>query len=328
MKTLKAHPEAGLYDSVASVEKLVELIDKENCTPGWVNRRKPILWPTTRSEFKPAHWSYARLKPALVAAGRVIGTDQAERRNFVLRNPVEGNDFATTRTLVGAYQSILPGEKARSHRHVPHALRVILESKGSYSVVNGVKHPMESGDIVLTPGNHWHGHGHEGDEQAFWFDCLDVPLVHLLEPMSFEDHPDHWEPIVAEAESSEMRLASADIQRLLAEAGTGNEGFEFFGKTINLSTPALPTISIQVHQWDQGWANKPYRHSANAIHVVLGGSGSSQIDDCRFEWGFGDVLAVPMGAAVRHQASSPVTVVTLSDEPVMRFCGFYKFESI
>ena len=49
---------------------------------------------------------------------------------------------------------------------------------------------MESGDIVLTPGWHWHGHGHDGQEQAYWFDGLDVPLTHLLEPMFFEDHPD------------------------------------------------------------------------------------------------------------------------------------------
>ena len=32
-------------------------------------------------------------------AGSVIGTDLAERRNFVLRNPVEGNEFATLRAL-------------------------------------------------------------------------------------------------------------------------------------------------------------------------------------------------------------------------------------
>ena len=32
---------------------------------------------------------------------------------------------------------ILPGETARSHRHTPNALRLILEGEGAYTIVNG-----------------------------------------------------------------------------------------------------------------------------------------------------------------------------------------------
>src|SRR4051812_4376602 len=176
-------PATGDLQHIGDVDDLIRVIGAYNCTPGWVPRAQPLMWPAAASSFVPVHWRYSEIRPALLAAGRVIGTDLAERRNFVLRNPIAGNDFATTRTLVGAYQSILPGERARSHRHSSHALRIIIESHGSYSVVNGKRHPMESGDVVLTPGGHWHGHGHDGAEQAFWFDCLDLPLVHLLEPM-------------------------------------------------------------------------------------------------------------------------------------------------
>ena len=138
-----SHPTTELrrLQDIDHVEDLIAAIGPMNCTPGWIPRASPLMWPVTASGFVPAHWRYADIRPALVVAGRVIGTDQAERRNFVLRNPIAGNDFATTRTLVGAYQSILPGEKARSNRHSSHALRVILESKGSYSIVNGKKHP-------------------------------------------------------------------------------------------------------------------------------------------------------------------------------------------
>jgi gentisate 1,2-dioxygenase len=68
-----------------------------------------------------------------------------------LRNPAPGTNFETARTLVGAYQMILPGETAPSHRHSSHALRVVIDGKGSYSIVEGQRIPMETGDVVLTP---------------------------------------------------------------------------------------------------------------------------------------------------------------------------------
>jgi gentisate 1,2-dioxygenase len=320
------HNPSSSYDEISNVNELVSAIARQNCTPGWIPRKQPLFWPAPRSHFLPAHWRYAEIRPALLAAGRVIDTELAERRNFVLRNPIEGNDFATTRTLVGAYQSILPGEKARSHRHSAHALRVIIESRGSYSVVNGKRHPMETGDIVLTPGKHWHGHGHDGAEQAFWFDCLDLPLVHLLEPMRMEEHPDHWESNPERVDHSPMRIEWADIQQRLADAddhaATGH-----FGKTLDLTSALMPTITINVHQWDKGWNGRAYRRNANAIYVVLKGSGRSNVGDQLFEWSFGDVFVAPMGVRVEHAASEDTVLVALTDEGLMRFCGYYSLEA-
>lgn len=318
------------YDSVESVDALVDRIAGENCIPGWVRHERPLMWARPRSSFVPAHWRYARIKPALVAAGRVIGTERAERRNFILRNPVEGNDFGTTRTLVGAYQSILPGERARSHRHSPHALRVILESRGSYSVVNGRKHPMESGDIVLTPGGCWHGHGHDGSQQAYWFDCLDIPLVHLLEPMTSDEHPQGWEAQVVEEPSSPMRFAWADtVQALDAQAARETaENARLFGTTIELPAPSMPTIGIKVHRLAAGFQGRPYRHHASSIFVVQQGSGSSQVGDATFAWAFGDVIAAPMGVVLRHAASQDAVLVELTDEKLMRHCAYYRLEEL
>jgi gentisate 1,2-dioxygenase len=315
------------YEHVSDLPGFVQRVAQDGCTPGWVRRAKPLLWSQARSEFLPAHWSYARLRPALLAACRLIGTEQAERRNLVLRNPAAGNDFATTRTLVGAYQAMLPGEHARSHRHAPHALRVILEAQGAYSVVNGVRHPMETGDVVLTPGEHWHGHGHEGSEPALWFDCLDVPLVHLLEPMRFEEPPPSAEP-PRRALHSEMRITAAEIRQRLAQAhqAQAGEADAHTGLTLDLSTPLLPTIGIRVHAWKAGWRNRPFRHHANSILVVQSGSGTSCIGGQRFEWQAGDVLALPMGHTVGHEATADAVIVNLTDEPLMRFCGFYRLD--
>ena len=147
---------------ISKLEDLYEAASDLNFTPGWVPRAKPILWAEPRPELVPAHWTYQEAKAGLDAAGRLIDVSLAERRNLVMRNPAPGTNFETTRTLVCAYQMILPGEFAPAHRHSSHALRVIIDGEGSFSVVNGEKTPMETGDVVLTPGWCWHAHGHEG----------------------------------------------------------------------------------------------------------------------------------------------------------------------
>jgi gentisate 1,2-dioxygenase len=147
--------------AIPDLTALYREADRLELTPGWIKREQPILWHEPSSPFQPAHWRYGDVKKALDAAGDLVDVTLAERRNLVLRNPFPENNFATAKTLVCAYQMILPGEVAPTHRHSSHALRVILDGKGSYSVVDGEKTPMETGDVVLTPGNCWHGHGHD-----------------------------------------------------------------------------------------------------------------------------------------------------------------------
>jgi gentisate 1,2-dioxygenase len=312
--------------SLPDLDALVGAIGARNMTPGWIRRPKPILWPEMKSEFVPAQWRYAEAKAAMQAAGRLIGTDLAERRNFVMRNPIAGNEIATLRTLVCAYQSILPGEKARSHRHAPHALRVILESRGSYSTVQGEKTPMETGDIVLTPGWHWHGHGHDGSEQAFWFDGLDVPLTHLLEPMFFEEHPEGWEKVETVTETSPMRFAWADTLAALDKAPADTTGH--FGTTITLPAPTMPTITIKVHKWPAGVLMKPYRHAANTVYVVMQGGGTSTIDTSRFDWSFGDTIAAPAWNRIEHHAAADTIMFSMSDENLMKWSHYYRIEAM
>lgn len=312
--------------ALPSLERLIAEIAARNMTPGWIKRERPILWREMRSEFVPAHWRYAEARAAMVAAGRLIGTDLAERRNFVMRNPIPGNDYATLRTLVCAYQSILPGEKARSHRHAPHALRVILESRGSYSTVQGEKTPMETGDVVLTPGWCWHGHGHDGSEQAFWFDGLDVPLTQLLEPMFFEEHPDGWEDVHTVTEVSPMRFPWADTQKALDRAPPDPTGH--FGTTIELPAPTMPTIALKVHKWPAGVLTRPYRRAANTIYLVMQGRGTSTIGTSRFDWSFGDTIAAPAWNRIQHHATADTIMFSMSDENLMRWSHYYRLEAL
>jgi len=133
---------------------------------GW-NKSEPSLYPTPKKTFLPAHWPYRTARPALDAAGRLVRTEDAERRNLILHNPVAGHGYGTAATIVAAYQMIKGAEVARSHRHTPNALRFILESgRSTYTIVDGKKVPMEEGDVVLTPNWCWHGHCNEGADNA------------------------------------------------------------------------------------------------------------------------------------------------------------------
>jgi len=297
-----------------------------NLTPGWFKREKPLVWKEMASEMVPAHWSYRAAREHMVEAGRMLSTEQAERRNFIMRNPVSGNDISTLRTIICAYQTVLPGERAMSHRHAPHAMRVLLESKGAYSIVNGEKHPMESGDIVLTPGGCWHGHGHEGSEQAFWVDGLDVPLTHLLEPMYYHPHPDKWEAVSSVVTDSPMRFAWADTQRLLVHAAPDVDGY--FGTGIDLPTPSMPTLALRVSKWPKGWSNRPFRHTANTVYVVMQGAGKSAIGDQVFDWEFGDTFVAPGWTRISHEVFEDAVICVISDEHLMRWTKYYRFESM
>ncbi len=312
--------------NLASLEALRSAIGARHMTPGWIKRAKPILYPEMKTDFVPCQWRYAEAKAAMLSAGRLIGTDLAERRNFVMFNPIPGNDYSTLRTLICAYQTIMPGEKARSHRHAPHALRVILESRGSYSIVDGHKHPMESGDVVLTPGWCWHGHGHDGNEQAFWFDGLDVPLTQLLEPMFFEEHPDHFEAVHTTSTASPMRFAWNDTLAALDQAPGDTSGH--FGTMIGLPAPTMPTITLKVHKWPRGWRNRPFRHASNMIYVVMQGSGTSTIGGSEFAWTFGDTIAAPAWNRIEHRAGEDSIVFAMSDEHLMRWAHYYRLEEM
>src|SRR6476660_10170707 len=136
-------------------------------SPGWA-RPEPSMWAQPKPQFKPAVWRFAQAKQALDASHNLVPAEQTERRNLILVNPIEGNNYATTRHLVAAYQCVMAGDKARTHRHSANALRLVLKGKpGIYTVVNGARIDMAPGDVVLTPAFSWHGHANESDETGY-----------------------------------------------------------------------------------------------------------------------------------------------------------------
>lgn len=310
---------------VPTLEALYEESKKIDVTPGWLRRDETAPAEKQQSDYVPAHWRYDLCKAALDAAGRLIDVSLAERRNLVMCNPTGGKGAMTTKTLVGAYQMILPGEKAPSHRHTAHALRVIIEAHGAYSTVDGEKTPMETGDVVLTPGWCWHEHGHDGDEPAYWFDGLDVPLVRTLENMFYEDNPVRFDPKPRTVTTSPYRFPRDEIARRLDKATADNEGFH--GPRITLDAPTMPTMQLTMERLESGARTRPQRSTTNRIFCCVEGSGETIAGSQRFAWQRGDAFAVPCWTKFEHAAVTDAQFFSMSDEPLMRFSRFYRFEA-
>jgi gentisate 1,2-dioxygenase len=122
---------------------------------------------------------------------------------------------------------------------------------------------METGDVVLTPGACWHGHGHDGDEPAYWLDGLDVPATHLLEPMFFEEHPDKYVKILSVATSSPYRFTRDAIAAALDRAKPDPDGMH--GPRIDLETPDMPSMGLTMERLDSGKRTRRQRSTANRI---------------------------------------------------------------
>lgn len=307
-----------------TLEALYQAFADLNMEGGW-HRRFPALWPEPRRSFLPHVWHYAQVKPILDRAGALVDTQQAERRNLTMFNPMEGNIYSTVRTIVAAYQMIRPGETARSHRHTPNALRLILEGEGTSTVVNGAKVAMRPGDVLLTPNWAWHSHANEGDEDCYWMDFLDVPLVHLLEPMFYEPHPQGLEADVTPLERAPIAFPWGETQVAL-DRETKRLGAGAVVST-ELGPARLDTISLHMMRLPAGAASMPLRTTANNVFAVVRGSGVTEVDGQTLPWGFGDTIAIPAWRPFRHVAREEAVLLRVTDEPVMAQFGWLRTEA-
>lgn len=309
--------------SISTLDDLYREAERLQVSPAWIPRNPPILNEKPMSEFVPALWNYREIKAALDAAGKLIDVKYSSRRNFVLRNPFPANNFATARTMVCAYQMIMPGEAAPSHQHNSHALRVIIDGTGAYSIVNGEKMPMDEGDVVLTPGGFYHGHGHDGDAPSYWFDGLDVPLTHQLELTFFDNHPKGYESVVSVTPTSPFRFTRDSIRRGLDAALPDPEGFH--GPRIALDAPDMPPMGLAMERLFAGTKTRAQRSTPNHVFLACEGHGTSLIDGTTpFAWKRGDAFVVPSWHKVEHHAAVDSVLFDLSDEPLMRFCKYYR----
>ncbi|MFA7679022.1 MAG: cupin domain-containing protein [Pigmentiphaga sp.] len=296
----------------------------------------------------PSHWQWARLSALLKDAQEQVNTEMVERRVLQLM-ATELTDWSRESTcgqILGAIQCLLPGERARPHRHTMQALRFMLEGSGAVTVVNGKHCPMEFGDLILTPSMAWHEHYHDGQDPVLWLDVLDVPLHIALQTIKFEPGPPPalpplipdkafapgMIPYAADGRKSGgdlYRYAYRDASRALEACPITDQRIKEL-RYINPETgdAALHTLSCALQQVERDLPMRTHRQYADQLFCVVEGEGYSEIGGHRVDWSTKGLFTVPRGQWVRHVPSTDqARFFVVSNAPLMRWLGCYEIEN-
>jgi len=285
------------------------------------------------------HWPWRVLGPLMDRAVAETGMADAERRVLSLANPAYRRDdhFRATTNLNAGLQILMPGERARPHRHSMDALRFVVEGTGAATIVDGKRCPMERGDLILTPAWTWHEHVHDGEARVIWLDSLDVPLVQDMDATFFEPGPARDFPVLPEdsaftapglvpAEalatpySPLFRYPWAQARDALAATPAAADGSRLL-RYVNPATggPVLSRLDCYLLGLSAGTPTRRYRTTSNAVCFVAEGSGRSTVGDVTIDWQANDIFTLPHWSWISHVAGDGgATVFQSTDRDVMR----------
>lgn len=324
---------------------MTDLRDKfaaANVLAMWEQELRP-----NRPLVAPQIWRWQAMNPLIDDAVTATDMDDAERRVLILRNPglTSGGADGAAPNLSVNLQVLMPGERARPHRHTMHALRFVLEGAGATTTVEGKTCPMLPGDLVLTPGMTWHQHANDGNARAVWVDALDVPVHGYLDNRVFEPGPVHGaldvppdavfaaglapdRPDGGWAYSPKFRYPWEATAAALDAVKPASDG----SRRLRYTNPAtggaiLSTIDCYVLGLAKGVETAAYRTNSNAVCVVVEGEGQSRIGDDIVSWGPKDIFSLPHGQWISHKASSAKTrLFQITDRELFRRLDFLRDE--
>jgi gentisate 1,2-dioxygenase len=345
-----------LSDIKSSEEELKEYYEQlrlQHISPAWIGGGISL---EPRSKAVPHVWHWRDLRPQAMRAAQLVGTEQAERRVLRLTNP-ELAGLSASNTLVANIQIVMPGEIARAHRHSPAALRLIIEGKGGYTVVNGDRIPMYPGDLVLTPKWTWHDHANDTDGPMIWLDGLDTPLVRMLEAGFYEEYDAEtqavgkgadpsiakygagglrpaWDPAPASSYSPLWHYPVAQAREALERLASEHAGSPFDGVILEYTNPVtggptMPTIACYIQLLRPGEQTRAHRHVCCTNYHVIEGAGYSVVGGRRLDWEDKDVFTVPTWTFHEHVNSGgrPAVLFSFTDAPVMKALDLYREEA-
>ena len=309
-----------------TLEELFKDAAKRAADPLWVVMEK-VNPEEPNPKAIPHVWRYQEMRPLLERAGRLVDTERAERRVFMLINPGIAKLPYTTDTLYAGLQLILPGEVARAHRHVAFALRFIIEGGNAYTAVGGEKVLMNPGDLVLTPSFEYHDHGNETKTPMIWLDGLDVPLYQWLPVHFTNQYSDKRYPSEPAPKDSRLLYPWAEMQRQLdALAGSfaAKRYVHRHGGEIS------HTIGAQAERIERGASTGKRRETSSSIYHVYQGRGKTRIGNETIGWEKNDTFAIPAWHAFEHvnEGHESAYLFRFDDRPLLESMAVYRTEEV
>ena len=326
---------------------------KSNAAPLW--RVLGDLVPARpKPQSQAACWSYNEVRPFLLEACELIGTEEAERRVLMLENPGVREGTKIVGSLYAGLQIIQPGETARPHRHAAAALRFVIEGTGGWTAVNGERTIMSPGDFVVTPAWTWHEHGNDGDDPVVWMDSLDIHMVNLLDAGFREGHNEmpplnmkrretstsvygqNLLPMDADAHQITSPIFNYKYSRSRAALRDYSETQEIdrcHGFKLRYANPlnggwAIPTIATWLQLLPAEFKTRPYRSTDGTVYVVTEGRGQSLIDGKQFNWQKNDIFVVPSWTDVQHIADEETVLFAASDRALQEKFGLWREQPV
>ncbi len=323
----------------------------------WQANNTAPLWESpsgkshgNRGPEAPHIWRWEACREMVDETAKNSSPKLVERRVLVMVNPesaANGND-ATVGQISGNFQTLLPGERARPHRHSMDALRFPIIGSGAVTFVDGKACPMEVGDLILTPGWTWHEHVHNGTEPVVWVDILNVILHRSIGTEAFEPGPVHNPPktfpdalfavpnLLPVLENSPnyspmFRYRYADAAKAVASAPVSADG----SQRVRYANPltggsCMALLDCYLIRLAAGQETTRTRSTASSLCVVVEGEGVSNYEDgASLSWKAKDTFTIPQRNSVSHRAGPEgATIFQVTDREVYSRLGLLKEELI
>jgi len=293
-------------------------------------------------------------------AGQLVPVDRAASAGRS-RWPTPGSaGFPTPPRLCGRPFSTWPRRDAPEHRHSQNAFRFVAEGQGVWTVVDGDPVSMQRGDLLLTPGWHFHGHQNVADSPMAWLDGLDIPFVQQTDSGFFAygrgtltdtSTPGRsraeravgssWlQPVALLGARQSSPIAAYRWQhtdRALAEqleiegeghpatVGAGHAAVRFSNPTTG--GDVMPTIRAEFHRLRAGAVTELRREVGSSVWQVFAGSGSVLVSGTEHGLERGDLFVVPSWAEYGLTAGEGMDLFRFSDAPIFEALGQYRAQA-